>query len=381
MNRDKKIILVINPGSTSIKVGLYKEKECINSKTYDIDLSYTINNFDKVDVRKNSGVVDTIKRFIQESEVDLNDLGIVVSRGAPCPPVKLGAYYINNLMLNLYRYKPEAIHGSIIGPETAVSIAGPLGIPAITYDHSTADEADEITHITGLPMIRRNISCHALNGRMMCRKLAEKLGRSYELSSFVVAHLGGGISISAHKDGTIVDTLLVDEGPFSPTRAGRLAPRLIAEMCFSGKYTHKEIDAMINQYGGLFAHLQTSDAREVERRINQGDDRAKEVYNAMSYQISKCIGEMATALCFNLDGILITGGMAQSSMLTDWIIERVYKIAPVYLMPGEDELEALALGGLRVINSEEIPKEFDVLPRGFETKAEFYKAFNIQLNE
>lgn len=377
MQDGKKLIFTLNPGSTSLKIALYRESECIVVKNLQVKI------LDLIDDEKNydqgfAGIMQIINDFFQEEKINIHDLDIVVARGGCTPPTKFGAYKINELMLNVLRYKPLANHGVIVGPAIAVAIARPLGIPAIIYDSDSADESDNFVHLTGLPEIRRLIASHSLNARMMCREFAQQLGKKYEELNIIVAHIGGGISIGAHEQGRIIDVAFVDDGPLGPTRTGALPARQMVELCYSGKYTMKEMLKFILQTGGLMAYLNTSDALEVEKMIQDGNEQAKEIYYTMAYQISKCIGQMSAALSGKIDYILLIGGISHSKMMTGWISERVKYLAPIHIIPGENEMKALAVGGLRVLNSQEIPQEYDIFPEGYASVGEFYQDYGLK---
>lgn len=377
MQNCNRLILTINPGSTSIKIALFQEDKCIVNKNLQTNVIDFLSSYPEIERDEDNVLMQLVFDFIREEKIAISKLDMVVSRGGPTPFVKSGAYNINDLMLKVLKHKPLSKHAAMAGPEIAYKIAKPLNIPAIIYDSPVTDEGDEIAHISGLPEIRRNLTSHALNARMMCRRLAEEMGLSYEDLNLVVAHLGGGISVAAHKNGRIPDAVFIGEGPMAPTRSGKLPARELAELCYSGKYTLEEMKEKLLMTGGLMAYLNTSDAQEVEKMINDGDSRAKNVYYAMSYQVSKCIAEMTAVLSGEVDGILLTGGMAHSKMLTGWISERISYLAPVHILPGEDEMKALALGGLRVLDGKEIPKEYDILPKGYATVEEFYNEFGI----
>jgi len=373
------MILAVNPGSTSLKIAVYQEKECVVEENLKIDMTDIIQKFQTYSMDGDSALMRLIYDFNDEVQMDLRALDIVVARGGPSPPTKSGAYAINDVLLNTYRYSPRAKHASMVGPAIAAEIAGPLGIPAIVYDFDVMDEADLTAHLTGLPELERNMSSHALNGRMVARLIAEERGRAYEEMNFVIAHIGGGVSICAHRKGKIIDSVFVEEGPMAPTRAGRLPTRGLIDLCFSGKYTRDEMQEFVMMTGGLMAHLGTSDAVEVEQRIERGDHYAKDVYYGMSYQISKCIAEMSAALCGKVDAVILTGGISHSKMLTGWIAERIGYLGPIHLFPGGDEMRALALGGLRVLDKVEQPNVYDVVPDGFASLEQFYEAFRLPM--
>lgn len=223
------------------------------------------------------------------------------------------------------------------------------------------DELEPIARLSGHPLLPRISIFHALNQKAVARQHAKSIMRKYEEMNLIVVHLGGGITVGAHYKGRVIDVNqgLDGDGPFSPERSGSLPVSSLVKLCFSGKYTEKEILKMIKGEGGLVAYLSTNSAYEVEQRVAAGDQEAELVYQAMAYQVAKEIGAMAAVLHFQVDGILITGGIAHGKYFVNQIIERVHKIAPIHVYPGEDELKALSLNGLRVLTGEAIPKIYE----------------------
>lgn len=377
MRENKHMILAINPGSTSIKIGLYQDEACVEERNLKIKMMEIVDNFRDYSLDWNSEPICLIRGFLEEVGVKPEELDIVVARGGPTPPIKSGAYGVNMLYVNTFRYEPQVKHPSILGPEMAYVIGGHVGVPGIIYDADSVDEAGEMEHITGLPEIRRTITSHNLNGKLMCYRLAEELGKPYPDCRMIVVHMGGGISICAHAGGRVIDSCFVNDGPMTPTRSGALPMRHLIDLCFSGKYTYDDMRRFIISRGGLMAHLGTSDAIEVEKRIADGDERAAMIYEAMAYQTAKCVGQMAVALSGRVDGIILTGGMAHSKMQTDWVKERVGFIAPVFLYAGEDEMRALAHGALRTLRGEEPIQEYTAVPVRYSTKEEFYAKYGL----
>ncbi|MFA7659760.1 MAG: butyrate kinase, partial [Anaerovoracaceae bacterium] len=240
----------------------------------------------------------------------------------------------------------------------AASIAEPLGIPAYIYDAVSSDEFCDLARVTGMPEFTRRNFSHVLNAKAMGRKYAKKADGSYSDYNLIIAHLGGGISISAHQKGRIMDSISDDAGPFSPERSGSMPLNFIVELCYSGKFTREEVLRKIRGGGGLKAHLGTADCREIEKRIVAGDEYAKLIYEAMGYQIAKGIGNICTVFDGPIDAIILTGGVAYSKMITEMVTKRVDFIAPVVLFPGENEMESLTLGALRILRGEESAKEY-----------------------
>lgn len=351
-------ILAINPGSTSTKIAVYEnetEKFKINIEHSVDELAKYNSVVEQYDLRK-----DTILKVLADKNFDISELNAIAARGGALPPIKGGAYKINDAMVDLLTHRPAAEHASNVAALIAYDIAEQLGIPSYIYDAISADELDGISRISGMPSIPRASLCHVLNMRAVCQKVAEAHQRKYSDMNIIVAHLGGGITLSIHKQGKMVDIVSDDEGPFSPERAGRVPCRDLLDMCYSGKYDHKTMRKMLRGKGGLVAYTGTSSAVEVEAKIKEGDANAKLVYEAMALQIAKGIGELATVVKGKIDVIVLTGGIAHSKMFTAWIAERVEFIAPVEIVPGENELESLALGVRRVLRGEEKAHEFDL---------------------
>ncbi|MDU2489833.1 MAG: butyrate kinase [Clostridium celatum] len=344
-------ILAINPGSTSTKIAYYEDKEKIFSESIDHDHK-ELDRFEKItdqfELRKNL-IIDVMKNHGVKKE----ELAAVVARGGLIVPLKAGGYIVTEDMKKRIINGPIIPHASNLGALIADAIAKPLGIPAYIYDAVSSDEMDDFTKITGIPEIKRESLCHVLNSKAMARKIAESIGRSYSECNFIVAHLGGGISISAHRKGKICDLIADDCGTFSPERAGTAPLVQMVDLCYSGKYSHKEMQKKVRGNGGLKALLDTSDAREVQRRINNGDKYAEKVYYAMAYQIAKGIAQLSVAFKGKIDGIILTGGVAYSEILTNWIKEYVRFLAPIYIQAGENELESLAFGAFRILNKQE----------------------------
>jgi len=349
-------ILAINPGSTSTKIALYEDEKEVFTKTLEHsveELAKYDNIQDQYEMRK-----DAVLSFLKEKNFDIKSLSAVVGRGGMLPPVKAGAYLVNELMLDTLKFRPAIEHASNLGAPIAYEIAKEAGVNAYIYDSVRADELIDIARISGMPDILRTSTCHVLNTRAMAMKVAKKYGKRYDEMNFVVAHLGGGISINVHEKGRIVDIISDDEGPFSPERAGRVPCGNLIDLCFSGKFDKKTMHKKLRGNGGLKAYLGTTDAREVEKMIESGDEKAKLIYEAMAYQVAKGIGELATVVNGDVDAIILTGGIAHSKMLTSWIKKRVEFIAPVEIMAGENEMESLAYGILRVLRGEEKAREY-----------------------
>jgi len=358
-------ILTINPGSVSTKVALYEDETPVFTETI-YHSAEEIASFphiaDQYAFRR-----DAILALLEKRGVSFDSLDAVVGRGGvSLKPIESGTHLVNDEMLEDLRHPKEREHASDLGVLIAHEIACAAGVPAFTVDPVVVDEFDDVARISGLPEIERKSLSHALNLKAAARKAAKDLGKRYDDLNLVVVHLGGGISVTAHRRGRMVDVnnALDGTGPFAPERAGGLPVGDVARMCYSippydkTHYTYEEMFKNIAGKGGLVAHLGTNDAREVERRIAAGDEHAKRIYEAMAYQIAKEIGAMATVLKGDVDAIVVTGGVAHSEMLVGWIKERTDWIAPVMVYPGEDEMLAMAQGALRVLRGEEKAKEY-----------------------
>lgn len=351
-------ILAINPGSTSTKIALYHDEHALWTESLDysreqLDGYETI--LDQIDLRRGD-----IERILNDRQVDIATLDAVVGRGGPFKALAGGTYTVNDTLLEDIREgRVQAEHISNIASILAYELAQKANASAYFVDPVSVDECGPLAKYSGLPELPRRSLVHALNVKATARKAAAKLGKKLEDLNLVVAHLGGGISICPVEKGRIVDVNNAnDNGPFSPERAGGLPVTGLMKLCYSGKYTLAELKKKIIGNGGLVAYLGVSDSREVRSRIQAGDAEAKEVFQAQAYQIAKEIGAMSTVLHGKLDGIVLTGGLAYNELLVDWITERVAFLAPVSCFPGENELEALALGALRVLNGDEEPNTY-----------------------
>lgn len=377
MKDQKHIIFVINPGSTSIKTAIFADEHCLIEKNLKFGMMEVVDNFRDYVLDWDSGPLKLIRDFLDEGGIVMEEMDMVVSRGGPTPPLKSGAYGINDILINTFRHEPKLKHPAILGPEMSYTLATRVGIPSIIYDADSVDEADELPRITGLPEISRSITSHNLNGKLMCGRLANELGKPYRECKIIVVHLGGGISVCAHSGGRVIDSAFVSDGPMTPTRCGALPTGPLIDLCYEGKYSYDEMRKFTISRGGLMAYFGTSDAVEVQKMVENGNERAALVFEAMAYQTAKFVGQMAVALSGDVDAILLTGGMAHSKMQTQWIKDRTEFIAPVYIYPGEDELRALATGALRVLKKIEPIQEYNVPPRGYESVQQFYDKFGL----
>jgi len=352
-------ILAINPGSTSTKFAVYFGAECKLKKTlrHSIEeLSHYANIIDQFEFRK--GLI--IDALVSEG-FDVDKIKYIIGRGGLTYPLKSGVYLVDNRMIEHAKSGIYGQHASNLGPLIADYIALQIpGAHAYVADPVVVDELDDIARYTGHPLFERRSIFHALNQKATARFHARNVGRSYEKMNLIVAHLGGGISVGAHCKGQVIDVnnALDGEGPFSPERSGTLPAGQLIDLCFSHKYSKDEIRRMVIGEGGYVAYLGTNDALEVEKRALAGDETAKKIQEALAYQVSKAIGEMAVVLNGYVDAILLTGGLAYSKFLTQYITSKVEFISAVYIYPGEDELEALAINALRVATGEVEPLRY-----------------------
>ncbi len=350
MSAVEPLVLVINPGSTSTRIALYRGE----SRVAEEELAHLPEVLEEsADLWKQLEPRSAaVKDFLERTGVEADSLDAVVGRGGLLRPVAGGTYEISESMLEDARVGLQGVHASNLGCALAAAIALPEGIPAYVVDPVSVDESEELAAYSGLAGIRRRPLSHALSVHACARRFASEAGRTVEEVNVVVAHLGGGISVCPVRGGRIVDANnAVSEGPFSPQRSGGLPVQELLAFVFENGYSRRDVEEMTVRQGGLLSYLGTSDAREVEERIAHGDDRARVVYQAMAYQVAKEIGAMATVLAGRIDAIVLTGGLARSRLLVDWIVQRVEFIAPVRVMETE-EMSALAAGALRVIRDE-----------------------------
>ena len=271
-----------------------------------------------------------------------------------------GTYKVNDAMYDFLKNAKRGEHASNLGALIAKSIADRINVDAFIVDPVVVDELEPVARIAGHPLFERISIFHALNQKAIARLVAAKLGKKYEECNFVIAHVGGGISVGAHRNGKVIDVnnALDGEGAFSAERSGTLPTEQLVELCFSGKYSKKEVSKMIKGRGGVVAYLGTNDMILVEKRIDEKDEKAEAIFNAMCYQIAKEIGAYAAVLDGKVDRVIITGGVANDKRLVEYISKKVSFIAPVEVYPGEEEMRPLALGALRVLNKEEKTREY-----------------------
>ncbi|HUH65082.1 MAG TPA: butyrate kinase [Syntrophales bacterium] len=350
--KKKHRLLVINVGSTSTKVGWFSglDHSVLETIRYGGEALAPFKTLaEQLPLREKD-----ILNFLSKNGVRLEEIDMIISRGGLGKPAPAGAYRVDEKMCTDLLEGKYGKHPSALGPAIALHMAKTHGMPAIVIDPPSTDEFQPIARISGIPEIERKSAFHALNQKIAARRLAREIGKRYDELNLVVAHLGGGATIGAHLKGKVIDcTHGLGEGPFTPERAGSLPTMELLELAFSGKMDKKEMQARLVGKGGLSAYIGTTDAEKVLAMIEGGDDRAKLILEAMAYQIAKEIGAMCVVLKGKVDGIVLTGGLAHAHTLTHWIKEWVAFLAPVYIYPGEDEMTALAEGGMRVLEKEE----------------------------
>jgi butyrate kinase len=360
---EKKLrILVINPGSTSTAIALFKDDKLFDEETI---------RHSSEELAKYKKIVDQYKfrekiviNFLRRKNIDIDSIDAIVGRGGVLKPVKSGAYRINKSMLEDLKERPRIEHASNLGAVIAYDLAQKIGVPSFIVDSVAVDELEPVARISGMSDIERESLCHVLNLKAAARRMAQELGKSYKELNLIVVHLGGGISVSAHSKGRMIDVNNASaEGPFTPERTGGLPSAELVKLCYSKKYTLKEMLKKLIGRGGLVDYLGTNNLLEVEERIAKGDKKAELLYQAMAYQVAKEIAAMAAVLKGKVNAIAITGNAARDegalgNTFVNWIKERVNFIAPVTVYPGTNEMKALALGAVRVLKGEEEALEY-----------------------
>jgi len=355
----KYLILTINPGSTSTKIGVFENEKKIYEQTLrhsTRQLELYPNIWSQYNFRKNEIITELNKKGFEISKFDS-----IVGRGGLLKPIPNGTYAVDEEMVQDARIGYLGQHASNLGCVIAYSMAWEYNVPAYIVDPPSVDDLEDIARISGNSELERTSLFHALNIFATARNYAKDAKKNFNKLNLIVAHMGGGISVAALKEGRAINSNNgLQEGPFSPERSGNLPPLDLIELAFSGKYTLAEMKKMIVGKGGLVSYFGTNKAHEVESFINAGSKKHKRIYEAMAYQIAEAIGARSTNLKGNVDAIILTGGLANSEMLTNWIKERVSHIADVHIYPGELELQALAAGALRALRGEEVVKRYNV---------------------
>lgn len=341
-------ILVVNPGSTTTKIALFEDETEVRGDVFRHDaaaLRACASLWDQFELRWQA-VHDWTSRNVRE-------VTAVAAMGGLIRPLPGGTYAVNERMLADARANLQGAHASNLACALAQRLASAYGCRAYVVDPVSVDEFEPLARYSGHPSIERRALSHALNIHATARRAAAELGKTLEESSLVVAHLGGGISVAPVRGGRIIDVNdASSDGPFSPERTGGLPLQPFIGLCFSGKYSEREMRTLVMGGGGLVAYLGTNSALEVEQRVEAGDGAAREAFEAMAYQIAKEIGAMATVLAGRVDAIVLAGGLAGSTLLVKWIQERVSFLAPILVFPGEDEMRAMAQGALRALRGE-----------------------------
>ena len=343
-------ILVVNPGSTSTKLSIFEDQVPVSTETISHDaaaIAQFVSLMDQLPMR-----LAIVKNFLTRHSVVVASLSAIACRGGLLRPLPSGTYRVDEAMVHDLYEPALGAHASNLAACIGFELSKGSNVPAFIVDPVVVDELDPLARLSGLKGIDRVSIFHALNQKAVARQAAVDIGKAYEKINLIVVHLGGGISVGAHHLGRVIDVnnALNGDGPFAPERAGSLPAVGLVKLCFSGAYSQPEVMKFLTGKGGLVSHLGTNDARTVEKMIDEGDEHALLVYTAMAYTVAKTIGEMATVLKGDVDAIVVTGGMARSEFLVDEITKRVQFIAPVKVYPGEDEMKALALGVLRVLD-------------------------------
>ncbi len=345
--------LIINPGSTSTKIGVFEDEnllfeETLRHSTEEIAQFGSI--VEQKDFRRK-----IIMDLLVSKDFDIHSLDVVVGRGGMLKPIPGGTYAVTDALLQDLKVGVQGQHASNLGGILAREIADSIGVPSYIVDPVVVDELMPVSRLSGVPELPRVSIFHALNQKAVAKRYAKEIGKPYESLRLIVVHMGGGVSVGAHIDGKVVDVFnaLDGDGAFSPERAGAVPSGALIRMCFSGKYTEKEVYSKIVGKGGFNAYLGTNDMREVTKMANEGNEDARLAKAAFVHQVAKDIGSMACVLKGKVDRIIVTGGIAYGGDVVDALKERAEWIAPFTVYPGEDELLALVQGALRVLNGEE----------------------------
>lgn len=356
--KDEYLQLIVNPGSTSTKLAIFKGTQKLVQNNLEHDAK-ALAKFDKIADQLEYRLGE-VREFLKEHGYHVNDFDAIVGRGGLVYGIGGEGYEVDDALVEALS-NPELCsqHASNLGGLIGKKLADEGGIKAYIYDAVMGSYLSDVARLTGFPEFKRQPTCHVLNSRAMAMKYCENNGLDYSKNNFIVAHIGGGSSMSAHKQGKIIDIVADDEGPMSPERSGGTQLLSLMEFFEKSGMNVKDFKKRIRGKGGLLAYLGTTDGRKIEEMYIEGDEKVKLVYDAMAYQISKYIGWLAPVLNGEVNAIIITGGLAHSKLLTDMVIPRVNFIAPVTVMPGECEMEALAGGGMRILSGDEVAKHYD----------------------
>ncbi len=351
-------ILVINPGGTSTKISVFDDameivKESVIHNQRELEKFRTV--VDQMNFRKTQ-IINTLA----EHKIELRSIDAVAGRGGLMKPIAGGTYAVNDAMIQDLENAINGEHASNLGAILAKNIGDENVIPSFVVDPVSVDEFQEISRLSGLTDLPRASWLHSLNHKAVCRKVAEQIGAKYNECNFIVAHLGSGNSVVPHRKGKMIDgSGGRTDGPFSPERGGGLPTYPLLKLCYSGEYTEQEMINKISNVGGMYDYLGTKDMIEIENRVRSGDERATLVFESYVYQVAKEIAMYGASLCGDVDRIIVTGGIAKSKMVVDSLKKRVSYLAPLEVIPGEMEMEALALGALRVLNKLEEAKKYE----------------------
>lgn len=350
--------LIINPGSTSTKIGVFEDEtllfeETLRHSTEEIAQYASI--VDQKDFRK-----QIILDLLEKKDFDIKSLQVIVGRGGMLKPIPGGTYAVSDALLEDLKIGKQGQHASNLGGILAREIGDSIGVPSYIVDPVVVDELMPISRYSGVPELPRTSVFHALNQKAVAKRYAKEQGKPYDSFNLIVVHMGGGVSVGAHEKGRVIDVFnaLDGDGAFSPERAGAVPTGALIKMCFSGQYSEKEVYKKVVGNGGFNAYVGTNDMRDVEKMVNDGDAKAAEVREAFIMQVAKDIGSMACVLKGKVDQIIVTGGIAYDKMVVAGLKERAEFIAPFTVYPGEDELLALTQGALRVMNGEEKAMEY-----------------------
>lgn len=351
-------ILVVNPGSTSTKIGVYEDENLLFDKTLRHSAE-ELEKFDSIPAQKDWRR-KLVMKALEDQGFDVKTLSAVSGRGGLLAPIRGGTYAVSDRLVRDCTVGVQGQHASNLGGIIAREIGDQLGIPSFIVDPVVVDELSDVARFAGHPLFHRTSIFHALNQKAVAKRYAKEHGKKYEDLNLIVCHMGGGVSVGAHVKGEVVDTgnALEGEGPFSPERSGTLPSGALVDLCFSGKYTQQEIRRMITGNGGLLAYTGSTDMQELMRRAAT-DAKVREVIDAFHYRVAKEIGAMAAAMKGQVDQIILTGGIAHGQETVDALKGYVSWIAPVTVYPGEGELLALAEGALRVLRGEETAKIYE----------------------
>lgn len=350
--------LIINPGSTSTKIGVFEDETLLFEETLrhsTEEISQYASIVDQKDFRKK-----IITDLLKEKDFDIKSLGMVVGRGGMLKPIPGGTYAVTDDLLEDLKIGKQGQHASNLGGILAREIADEIGVPSYIVDPVVVDELAPVARYSGVRELPRTSVFHALNQKAVAKRYSKEAGKAYDSMNLIVVHMGGGVSVGAHEKGKVIDVFnaLDGDGAFSPERAGAVPSGALIKMCFSGEYTEKEVYSKIVGKGGFNSYLGTNDMRNVIKMIEEGNEEAKAMFDAFIFQVIKDIGSMACVLNGKVDQIIVTGGIAYNAKVIEALKEKAGWIAPFTVYPGEDELLALVQGGLRVLNGEEKAMEY-----------------------